>query len=320
MPSSGCEISGTRESRSTRLAKRCRGRPIAGDVSRAPAKNRATWLPWIAVATLALGVGVWEARRPMTAPKDPLANAQFSRFTDWEGAEGAADISPDGRFVVFVADHAGEFDLWLKQVGTGDFTNLTTNIAPLGGPHPLLRTFGFSGDGAEIWFSLAGDPIRERKMFDPPDRRHVTRVPERGRHQPCLVFRRHASRLFSRKDLARTPPAVIPCLSQTAQAANARQILAPEEGRHNHNPVWSQDDQWLYFVHGLVRGLNWTDEMDVWRVRPSGGSLERLTHHHTAVTSWRRSTRARCSTWRAGRMGRGRGCGRSTSRARSHAG
>ena len=37
-------------------------------------------------------------------------------------------------------------------------------------------------------------------------------------------------------------------------------------------------------VHGLVRGLNWTDEMDVSRVRPSGGSLERLTHHHTAVT------------------------------------
>jgi Tol biopolymer transport system component len=65
---------------------------------------------------------------------------------------------------------------------------------------------------------------------------------------------------------------------------NARQILAPEKGAHNHNPVWSPDDQSLYFVHGFVRGLNWTDEMDVWRLRPFSGPPERLTHQHTAVT------------------------------------
>ena len=48
---------------------------------------------------------------------------------------------------------------------------------------------------------------------------------------------------------------------------------------HNHNPVWSPDGQWIYFVHGSEP----TDDMDVWRVRPSGGTPERLTQQHAAV-------------------------------------
>src|SRR4030095_14908844 len=54
--------------------------------------------------------------------------------------------------------------------------------------------------------------------------------------------------------------------------ADARQILV-QKGWHHHNPVWSSDGQWIYFA----RGLEPTDAMDVWRVRPSGESLERLT-------------------------------------------
>ena len=42
---------------------------------------------------------------------------------------------------------------------------------------------------------------------------------------------------------------------------------------HNHNPVWSPDGQWIYFAHGSEP----TEEMNVWRVRPSGGTPEQLT-------------------------------------------
>jgi Tol biopolymer transport system component len=42
---------------------------------------------------------------------------------------------------------------------------------------------------------------------------------------------------------------------------------------HNHNPVWSPDSQWIYFAHGP----DFSEEMNVWRVRPSGGSPEQLT-------------------------------------------
>ena len=69
--------------------------------------------------------------------------------------------------------------------------------------------------------------------------------------------------------------------------ADARLIdVAPQDkqpffrrGVHTHNPVWSADGQWIYFVHG-------TDpfgEMDVWRMRPSGESPEQLTHQNAPV-------------------------------------
>ena len=64
--------------------------------------------------------------------RNPLANATFSRVTDWEGTEEQADISPDGRFVAFVADQAGEFDVWVSQLGTGRFRQSHARIAPDG--------------------------------------------------------------------------------------------------------------------------------------------------------------------------------------------
>src|SRR5205085_946998 len=74
----------------------------AAVMPRTPARTRTRWLPWVALAALAAGVGVWEARRPQPTVEDPLANARFTRFTDWEGTEGGAQISPDGKFVAFV--------------------------------------------------------------------------------------------------------------------------------------------------------------------------------------------------------------------------
>ena len=50
--------------------------------------------------------------------RDPLAGAQFQRVTDFDGAELAAAISRDGRFIAFESDRDGSFDVWLKQIGT----------------------------------------------------------------------------------------------------------------------------------------------------------------------------------------------------------
>ena len=74
----------------------------------------------------------WEAWRgvPIEVAGNPLANATFSRVTNWEGTEEHAEISPDGRFVAFLADQAGQLDVWVSQVGTGRFDNLTRDIAP----------------------------------------------------------------------------------------------------------------------------------------------------------------------------------------------
>ena len=41
-------------------------------------------------------------------------------------------------------------------------------------------------------------------------------------------------------------------------------------------PVWSTDDQWIYFTRGYPG-----TEMDVWRMTSSGGEAEQLTHNAT---------------------------------------
>ena len=56
---------------------------------------------------------------------------------------------------------------------------------------------------------------------------------------------------------------------------DAQVIVADEPDLHQHNPTWSPDGQWIYFVRGPSAGPSF--EMDIWRVRPSGKSLERLT-------------------------------------------
>jgi Tol biopolymer transport system component len=236
----------------------------------ARAERRTTWLPWVALAALAAGVAAWEVWRSPAVQELPLANAQFSRFTDWEGTEGGAEISPDGKFVAFIADRDGEHDLWISQVGTGHFVNVTKDIAPLGAPGGLLRIFGFSGDGGEIWFTQAGDSSAPKWL-----------IPLTGGTPRAFLGQGDAAPSWSPDDTRLvyfTNGGGDPFWLADRTSANARRIVVDNAGffagtMHNHNPVWSPDGQWIYFAHGPEP----TGEMNVWRVRPSGGTPERLT-------------------------------------------
>src|SRR5207245_6871419 len=115
--------------------------------SPARARSRRTWLPW-AAAVLAVASTTWMALRPVASIDNPLANAQFTRLTDFPGTETDAAISPDGRFVAFVANRDGPLDIFLTQVGTGRFINLTHGDVQL---QSVIRPVGFSGDGSEVW-------------------------------------------------------------------------------------------------------------------------------------------------------------------------
>jgi Tol biopolymer transport system component len=64
--------------------------------------------------------------------------------------------------------------------------------------------------------------------------------------------------------------------------SEARHIFSTSPGRHGHFPIWSPDQAFIYFVHSLEGAV--PDRMDIWRIRPTGGTPERITHHDSRVT------------------------------------
>jgi serine/threonine protein kinase len=229
-------------------------------------KSTRAWLPWVIAAALLMGTAIWEMSRPAAAPGNPLEKARFTRLTDFESVEAA--ISPDGRFVAFVSDHDGPFDVWLTQVGTGRLINLTQGKAgPLPGP---LRSVGFSGDGAEIW--IGGGDVGMRLRMMP-----LTGGTPRnflGEEAANLAWSTDGERIVYHK-FGNGDPMFVADRSGT----NAQRIFGDEPVFHNHYPTWSPDGRWIYFVHGIPA----TKDMDLWRIDPAGRNPERLTHLNTDV-------------------------------------
>lgn len=71
-----------------------------------------------------------------------------------------------------------------------------------------------------------------------------------------------------------------PLFVRAGTDATARQIYVAAPGIHCHFLTWSPDGKFIYFVRGDPPSGDW----DIWRLRPTGAGLERLTFHHTRVT------------------------------------
>jgi Tol biopolymer transport system component len=228
-------------------------------------------LPWVVAAMLALAMpAVWWLghRQASAAIENPIANARFTRLTDFAGDKLDAAISPDGRFVAFLADRDGPFDVFLTQVGSGRFINLTQGKEP--SLRSALRGVGFSGDGSELWLH-ADDGLSP-----------VRTIPLMG-GQPRVFLGKLSQNVAWSPDTLRiayhTADPGDPIFVADRTGANARQILVARPGVHNHYPVWSTDGKWIYFVRGIPAAR----QMDVWRVASDGAEPERLTRHNSAV-------------------------------------
>ncbi|HET7696335.1 MAG TPA: protein kinase [Vicinamibacterales bacterium] len=246
------------------------GPPDATASRNRPARY-AGWLPWAAAVAIALSaVVIREGWRAMQPPS-PLANATFTQFTNWEGNEEGAEISPNGELVAFLSDREGEFDLWVSQVGTGIFHNLTRDVAPLAASGSIVRKLGFTSDGAQIWFNPGdGKPPALMPWMGGPPQPFLpagTNTPAWSPDGTSFVY----------VDKARREDQIY-----RADASNTerQQIFGPGSLK-NMNPVWSPDGKWIYFT----RGVEPQDEtaMDVWRLRPAGGTAERVTAQHLAI-------------------------------------
>jgi Tol biopolymer transport system component len=207
--------------------------------------------------------------------RSPLSAAQFQNVTDFGGTEQAAAVSRDGRFVAFLSDREGRTDVWITQVGAGQFYNLTRGrFRDLG--NPSLRTLGFSPDGALVTFWARGVEGSNASAIS------IWAVPTLGGEaRPYLEG--VAEFDWSNDGLRlvyHTPgPGDPTFVKNSGQQTEGQAIFAATAGLHAHFPLWSQNGAFIYFVQGSL-----PDAMDIWRVRPTGGAPERITHHNSRVS------------------------------------
>src|SRR5271167_1413449 len=232
----------------------------------APAKFRWLWIPAALVVIVVLSA-LFFLFRPRQTNQNPLSNAQFTRLTDFDGAETNPAISPDGKFVAFIGERSGTFDIWLVQANGGSLANLTQGR--LGDARAPLRAIGFSGDGSEVW--SAGTESRRLRLWPliggAPHNFLDERVAE-------VAWSPDGTRL-----VYHTWEPGDATLVADHSGANPHQIVKNEPGLHNHYPVWSKDGRTIFFV----RGRPATREMDLWSISPDGGEPQQLTRINTDI-------------------------------------
>jgi Tol biopolymer transport system component len=236
---------------------------------------RGRWLRRAVAAAAVIGVAavVAVASRSGSAPeaawRHRWSDARIERLTDFPGSEVDAAISPNGELVAFLADRDSVFDAFVGQIGTGQFVNLTEGRLPQLFNEDV-RNIGFSADAAQVW-------IRVADITSPAS---VSLVPRTGgAARPFLSTAVMAAWSPGGSKVAyhETTPGD-PIYIADGDGGNPRRLFIAEPGVHSHHLSWSPDGRFLYFAHGVP-----PNDMDIWRIPPSGGPPEQITHFNSRV-------------------------------------
>jgi Tol biopolymer transport system component len=228
----------------------------------------------VAAATLAIGAILW-LQRTEYFWRNPLTDARFETVTDFEGRKEAAAISRDGQFVAFLSDRDGQMDVWVTQVGSGQFHNLTHGTVPEL-VNPSIRALGFSPDGSLVTFW-----VRQQNTSNTGDISIWAVSTLGGQPTPYLegVAEFDWSPDGSRLAYHTPGPGDPLFVSDGTPRPEGRPIFTAPAGLHAHYPLWSSDAAFIYFVQGAL-----PDKLDIWRIPSAGGTPQRITSHNAYVS------------------------------------
>ena len=230
----------------------------------------------ILASSIAILVGARvRSRRTEEFLLNAFADAQVQSVTNFDGLEQAAAMSRDGQFAAFLSDRDGRMDVWITRIGSGEAHNLTGGTAPEL-VNPSVRTLGFTPNGEAVTFWVRrpdknGAPhigIWSIGIFGGAAAPYVDDAAE-------VDWSSDGSRLAFHTAGPGDPLFVV---NGPEQRRGAPIFTAPV-GLHAHFPLWSADRAFLYFVQGAL-----PDKLDIWRIKSSGGTPERITNQNGRVS------------------------------------
>ncbi|MCR4409890.1 MAG: protein kinase [Candidatus Saccharicenans sp.] len=123
-----------------------------------PGKTKSKrWILWagLAAGALIMASGYLLISRFLTIrPAAPVARALW-RLTYDSGLQCEPSWSPDGRFIAYASDRAGNFDIWVKPAGEGDPVQITKDRAndwqPEWSPNGNLLVFRSEREGGGLY-------------------------------------------------------------------------------------------------------------------------------------------------------------------------
>ncbi len=206
--------------------------------------------------------------------RNPFAGAVFQSVTGFDGRNEAAAVSRDGQFIAFLSDRGGRTDVWVTQVGSGRFHNLTQGLE---GElvNPSIRELGFTPDGSLVTFWLrrqSGSPGADISIWAVPTLGGEPRPYLEGAAE--VTWSPDGSQLAYHTALPGDPLFI----GDGKGLSRSSPILIAPSGLHSHFPVWAPGNL-IYFSKGSL-----PDQLDLWRIDPHGAALERITSHSTRVT------------------------------------
>jgi Tol biopolymer transport system component len=238
-----------------------------------PRSRFALWAFAVVVAATALPWLLLPVIRPW---RSPLEDARYTRVADFPGSAESAALSRDGRWVVFLGAQQGRTDVWISELGSGHYRDLTPG-APLELANPSIRTLGFTPDSSRIAIWTRGSDGTQ------PGDVNIVAVPvSGGAAAPYLPgaaevdWSHHADRLVYHTTAPGDPLYI---RDGANRATPDRRIYIGPAGVHCHFPVWSLDDTYVYFVRGVP-----PDDWDLWRVRADSTQPQQLTNQHARLS------------------------------------
>jgi eukaryotic-like serine/threonine-protein kinase len=269
-----------------------------------------------AVAILAIGGGIayWLGPLPGSGSGSGAVDVKFTQLTADPGAERFPALSPDGKWLAYVSDAAGNPDIYLQAVGGARPINLTkdspdADFQPAFSPDGERIAFRSARDGGGLFvMRRTGEDVRRLTKdglgFNPawsPDSREVvfstrniataTQAPVvKGELSIVNVATQEIRRLETPADAVQPswspdgrriaywgiPAGGGRTISTTLASGKGETVEVVSNRTVDWNPVWSRDGQFLYFASDRDGSMNlWRIRLDERSGRP-GGEPQRI--------------------------------------------